>query len=109
MRDTYHKHKNWHQYKIWRNRTNSLIRKAKSDLFSKSIAENKHNSFLWKHVKTLKGQPASGSIPKSINIGSMHSENKSHVLNEMNKYFTSISDKLKKKSDDRPYHMTFQI
>ena len=48
-RDTYHK--NWHQYKTWRNRTNSLIRKAKSELLAKSIAENKNNSFLWKVIE----------------------------------------------------------
>ena len=87
-RDTYHKNKNWHQYKTWRNRTNSLIRKAKSELFAKSIAENKNNSFLWKHVKALKGQPTGGSLPTSINTGICRGENTSDVLNEMNKYFT---------------------
>ena len=106
-RDTYHKHKNWHQYKIWRNRTNSLIRKAKSELFAKSIAENKNNSFLWKHVKSLKGQHAGGSIPTSINIGNTHSENMSDVLNEMNKYFTSISDKLREESGDDTFPYDF--
>ena len=34
-RDAYHKHKNWDQYKIWRNKTTALIRKAKKELFSK--------------------------------------------------------------------------
>ena len=99
-RDTYHKNKNWHQYKTWRNRTNSLIRKAKSELFANLIAENKNNSFLWKHVKALKGQPTGGSLPTSINTGNCQDENTSDVLNEMNKYFTSISDKLKEESRD---------
>ena len=45
-RDAYHKHKNWSQNKIWRNKTTTFICKAKKELFSKSIAENKTNSFL---------------------------------------------------------------
>ena len=46
IRETYHNHQNWRQYKFWRNKTTSSIRKAKSELFAKSIAENKINTFL---------------------------------------------------------------
>ena len=100
QRDIYHKQNNWHQYKIWRNKTNTLIRKAKSNLFSKSIAENKDNSFLWKHVKALKEQSNEGSLPTNATSSSPESGSTSDLLNELNDYFTSISDKLKEESGD---------
>lgn len=67
-RDAYHKHKNWGQYKIWRNKTTALILKAKKELFSKSTVENKINSFLWKHIKNLKGKPGQGYLLQTIKV-----------------------------------------
>ena len=94
-RDAYHKHKNWSQYKVWRNKTSTLIRKAKKDLFSKSIAENKTNSYLWKHVKNLTEPTRDNILPQSIKTNDSHIDTPSGIINELNKYFTSISNKLK--------------
>ena len=107
-RDTYHNHHNWCQYKFWRNKTTSLIRKAKSDIFAKSIAENKTNSFLWKLVKTLKEQSDGGSIPTTINVDNVQSETTSDVIDKLNSYFTSISDNLKDEygEDSIPYEFS---
>ena len=55
-RDMYHKAKNWPQYKYWRNKTTDPIRSAKKDIFAQSIADNKDNAYLWKHIKSLNGQ-----------------------------------------------------
>ena len=43
--DTFHNAKSWKEYKYWRNQTTSLIRSAKKGFFTKSISENKNNSF----------------------------------------------------------------
>ena len=55
-RDTYHKHKDWKQYKFWRNKTITLIRTSKRDFFNRSVSKNKETSFLWKHVKNVSGK-----------------------------------------------------
>ena len=65
-RDINHKLKNWKQYKFWRNKTNALIRSAKTDFFSKSIAENKDNSYLWQHIKDLSGKASAPKLPDEL-------------------------------------------
>ena len=107
-RDTYHKHENWTQYKYWRNKTTALIRKAKSELFTKSIAENKPTSYLWGHIKNLNGQTERTSIPSTIKADNVLNDTASDVINQLNNYFASISDKLKSDhgEDDIPYDIS---
>ena len=47
-RDAYHKHKDWKQFKFWRNKTIALIRASKKNFFTRSVSGNKDTSFLWK-------------------------------------------------------------
>lgn len=94
-RDAYHKHKNWSQYKVWRNKTNALIRKAKKELFSNSIAENKTNSFLWKYIKNLREPNGGNNLPQTIKVNNSQIDSPSGMADELNKYFSSISAKLK--------------
>ena len=54
QRDTNHKIKHWSQYKYWRNKATSLIRRSKSEFFSRAISENKNNTYIWKHIKISK-------------------------------------------------------
>ena len=107
-RDTYHKYENWTQYKYWRNKTTALIRKAKRELFTKSIAENKPASYLWGHIKNLNGQTERTSIPSTIKVDNVLNDTASDVINQLNNYFASISDKLKSDhgEDDIPYDIS---
>ena len=52
-RDYYHKKQDWENFKVWRNKTKSLIRTAKKAFFENAINENRDNSFLWQHVKDI--------------------------------------------------------
>ena len=45
-RDTYHRNKDWKQYKLWRNNVNKLKRVHKKEFFSKAIQENRNTSYL---------------------------------------------------------------
>ena len=45
-RDMYHSIKDWENYKIWRNKTTSLINLAKSNYYKNAINENKHSKEL---------------------------------------------------------------
>ena len=65
-RDTYHKLKDWKQYKFWRNKTAALIRTSKRGFFAKSIAGDKATSFLWKHLRNISGKNNERRIPQEI-------------------------------------------
>ena len=51
-RDYYHKKQDRRNFKLWCNKTKSLIRIAKKAFFENAVNENRDNSFLWKHAKT---------------------------------------------------------
>ena len=67
-RDTYHKLKDWKQYKFWRNTTAAFIRTSERDFFAKSIAGDKDTSFLWKHVWNISEKNNEKRIPQEIII-----------------------------------------
>ncbi|MCG8048126.1 MAG: reverse transcriptase domain-containing protein, partial [Candidatus Thiodiazotropha endolucinida] len=94
LRDSYHKEKNWNQYKKWRNKTTSLIRSSKKDFFTRSIAESKNCSYLWKHVKELTKQSNDRSLPQELNIDDTSFCDKNEIANKLNHYFASISERL---------------
>ena len=50
MWDSFKKAKNRSQYKIFRNKTQYLIRKAKKNNFSESISSQKDTRTIWKHL-----------------------------------------------------------
>ena len=94
-RDINHKLKNWKQYKIWQNKTNSLVCSTKTDFFSKSIAENKDNSYLWQHIKDLSGKASAPKIPEELITNEGTSNNPYTIAKKLNCFFVNISDKLK--------------
>ena len=94
-RDTYHNAKNWKEYKYWRNQTTSLIRSAKKGFFTKSISENKNNSYLWRHIKDLNGKSTESNIPSELLIGDKNFTDPKDVIEKLNLFFSKISDKLK--------------
>lgn len=94
-RDSYHKQKDWKQFKYWRNQCTSLTRLAKRDFFSTAIANNKDNSYLWKHIKNLNGQSSKRNIPDMINVDGLCTNDPKDIIEKLIFFFYSISDKLK--------------
>ena len=98
QRDRFRHCKEWGQYKHWRNKTTTLLRASKKNFFSQSIAENKDNTFLWRHIKSLNGQNEGMKIQDEINIDGNTFKQKHDVIEQLNYFFSSISKRLK--SDD---------
>ena len=94
-RNIHHKHKNWDQYKFWRNKSITLIRQAKTDFFSNAIEENRDSSYLWKHVKKLGNQFECSNLPDELIIDGKTIHASDEITNKLNSYFANISDTLK--------------
>ena len=75
-----------------------LLRASKKNFFSQSIAENKDNTFRWRHIKSLNGQNEGTKIPDEVNIDGNTFKQKHEVIQQLNYFFSSISKRLK--SDD---------
>ena len=95
QRDTNHKIKHWSQYKYWRNKVTSLIRRSKSEFFSRAISENKDNTYIWKHIKNINGKDKENKIPDQILIDGKPSTGPAETAEKLNHFFVSISNKLK--------------
>ena len=72
-RDYYKRAKNWSQYKLYRNKTRDLIRKAKRRHFSESIESNKDPGTLWKHFRSVtnKSNAPLSSLPHELTINNV--------------------------------------
>ena len=97
-RDIHHKLKDWSQFKFWRNKTTRLIQTAKREFFSKAFSESKDNSFLWKHIKQIKGGVEDSGLPDELEVDNEISHSPIDILNKLNGYFANISDRLKASS-----------
>ena len=104
QRDKFHSRKDWNQYKYWRNKLTVLLRISKRNFFSRSIEESKDNTFLWRHIKNLSGQNIDRKILDEIVIDDNTHRDKNDVIEQLNYFFTTISDRLK--SNDTQNHDT---
>ena len=93
QRDINHYNQNWNQY--WRNKTTPLILSAKKDFFNRAITENKDKTYLWRHVKDLNGKTAASKLPDELVIGCDSYLEPQDVVEKLNIFFSSISDKMK--------------
>ena len=89
------KQKNLKEYKYWRNQVTSLIRSAKKGFFTKSISENKNNSYLWRHIKDLNGKATTSKERNELLIDGKNVTDPNDVIEKLNIFYSTISDKLK--------------
>ena len=99
--DYYYKKQDRENFKLWRNKTKSLIRTAKKAFFENAINEKRDNSFLWKHVKDITGQSQANKLPSALQSDQGPINNPREIIDEMNLYFAKVSDRLIK--DKRPF------
>ena len=81
--------KNWSQFKFCRNK----IQTAKTEFFPKAISENKDSNFLWKLIKQMKVGVVDSGLPDEVEV-----DTPTYILNKLNSYFATISDRLKASS-----------
>ena len=77
-----------------RNKTKSLIRKAKREHFSKSVTNSRDTRTIWQHLRkaTNKANASNKRLPDEINIDNHKYTSPKDVATQLNEYFTSISD-----------------
>lgn len=92
-RDKYKRLKQWPEYKIYRNKTRNLIRKAKRQHFTNSVENLKDTSTIWRHLRAVnKGSMTSGkSLPDELIIDGEHYTDSQTIATKFNEYFTSIA------------------
>ena len=83
QRDYFHKMKDTQNFKMWRNKVTSLLRKLKSDYYKNAINENKNSRDIWKTLKELNpSSSAHSTVPCLTN----------NSPNEFNDYFIKVSE-----------------
>ena len=99
-RDTYHRNKDWKQYKHWRNNVNKLKRVHEKDFFSKAIQINRNTSYLWKHVKIICNPHEDSSLPDELSTGNKTFDTNTDVINNLNSFFANISENIQQETHD---------
>ena len=94
QRDFCKRRHQWAKYKKHRNKTKSLIRKAKREHFSKSVTNSRDTRTIWQHLRkaTNKANTSNNRLPDEINIDNHKYTSPKDVATQLNEYFTSISD-----------------
>ena len=70
------------------------------EFFSKAISENSDNSFLWKHIKQIKGGVEDSCLPDKLEVDNETSYTPIDILNKLNGYFANINERLKVSSSN---------
>ena len=91
-RDMYRSHKNWDQYKIWRNKCVSIIKKTKKSFFNNSVKDKKDAKFLWKNIKLVSNENEQCiSVPNTLKINDTITEGMQNIADALNDYFVNIA------------------
>ena len=96
-RDRYKSISDNEQYKIWRNKVCSLIKKSKKHQYSEISNENANNpASVWKLFKEIGASKSKDSCGIfSLNVDNNSIENPKDIADQFNKYFVSVSSKIK--------------
>ncbi|KAL4223433.1 hypothetical protein ACF0H5_016904 [Mactra antiquata] len=91
-RNTFYKKRDWGNYKLARNKINSLIRKSKINFLNKAIAENQNINYFWQHLKNLNATRSTSALPEVIENNNVTISDKTEIANIFNTHFVNISD-----------------
>ena len=91
MRDYYHRIHDMQNYRIWRNKTNTLISNSKQQYFTKNINENKRNPIqLRKTLHDLTNESKKQHAPTIVSQEGEHVLGPEETANSFNDFFTSV-------------------
>ena len=101
MRDSFKKAKNWSQYKIFRNKTQYLIRKAKNNHFSESISSQKDTRTIWKYFRsyTKKTKSPLNTLPDELKMNDVTYSDSQNIACKLNEYFAFVCDQINSLND----------
>ena len=101
IRDKYKLNKNWEQYKVWRNKCNSIVKNSKKTFFNNAVKDQKDPKYLWQGLKTVVNNDIDKkAIPNNLCFDNIHIEGKQNVADALNKHFVTISRLINK----TPFH-----
>ena len=96
-RDNYKSCQSWDQFKLWRNKCISMIRKSKKSFFNNAIKDKKDSKCLWRNIKTLTNETNFAAIlPNNLKTTDGIIEGKEYVANSLNNHFVNIADLIDK-------------
>ena len=91
----------WLIYKKARNQTNSGLRKAKTDYYSKKIANQKCNpKHAWKTINSLIGKGKKPTIINELIINESKLTNPTEIAEGLNEFFANVGPNLASKLDE---------
>ena len=90
-------------YKIFRNKTKDLIRKAKRRHFSNTVINSKDTKTIWQHFRKVnnKDTKANSGLPEEIIIDNKRYTKSEDIADKLNEYFSTISDIFKDTDSDQ--------
>lgn len=102
MRDNCKRKKQWANYKMYRNKTKDLIRKAKRKHFCNSVTNFKDTKTIWKHLRTVNGGPTASTsmLPDELIVDNERFSTSESIASKLNEYFSSISELLNGNNTD---------
>ena len=88
-RDKYKHHKQWTEYKHYRNKVRNLIRKAKRQHFIHSVENLKDTSTIWIHLRAVnKGCMTSGkTLPEELIVDGEQFTDSQTSVSTFNNFF----------------------
>ena len=92
QRDYFHQKKDNENYKKYRNKTNNLIRSAKTKFFCDAIDNDRSCKIFWKHLKDINAT-SRNEIDFLSYEGQVITE-KNDIVNCLNEHFSSVGEKL---------------
>jgi hypothetical protein len=88
---------NLKNYKLYRNKLNSLLRKSERDYYHCAIENNKSNlRKSWNILKNVINKKRGSSLPDSVMFNGRKETNLLNIANNFNKYFVNIGSNLSK-------------
>ena len=90
--------KNLTSYKTYRNKLNSVIRRAERDHYDSLLSQNIGNSKkTWNILKTVINQRPTNNLPEKLNVNGTLTDNKQTIANGFNSYFANVGTTLASK------------
>jgi hypothetical protein len=95
IRDKFKACNNELQYKIWRNKCTSLIRKSKKNFYNSAVENKKEPNLLWKNLKCISDDSSNiNNLPSTLQVGERSLNNPDEIVNALNQHFVNISNKI---------------
>ena len=93
-RDNFKQRKLWADYKVFRNKTKDLIRKAKRHHFSDTVTKSKDTKTIWQHFRKVnnKNTSSNSGLPEEIIFDNKRYTKSEDIAAKLNQYFSSISE-----------------